>query len=265
MSVEIPANAEFAAARRLSPGNDLQGAMYEITFRMTAAQPVARPGQFYMVRPAFGSHPLLPRPLSPVSATAREITFGIRVHGEGTLRMARAIAGELWSVQGPYGNGFDAPITSQEKIWLVGGGVGVPPLVHLASTYPARYTAVIGARSGYDLNWTGSFGTGGVYLSTDDGTEGFKGTAADLLKQMLAKAPRPDRVITCGPNPLMAAVSAICHDSNIRCDVSLEERMACGTGICISCVCRIKTPDGNYRHARTCMEGPVFNAEEVSW
>lgn len=266
MSVETPHNAEFISAKRLSPGNDLHGAMYEIRFHLTGGQKTGRPGQFFMVRPAHGSQPLLPRPLSPVSSRPGEVVFGIRVHGEGTSRMVRASKGEPWTVLGPYGNGFDAPVTPQENIWLVGGGVGVPPLVQLAAAWPARYTAIIGARTQDDLHWTGSFGGSGVFLSTDDGTEGFKGTAAGLLEHLLARANRrPDRVICCGPHPMMAAVSTICRQNNIRCDVSLEERMACGTGICISCVCRVTTPDGSYRHARTCMEGPVFNAEEISW
>ncbi|MCW5829873.1 MAG: dihydroorotate dehydrogenase electron transfer subunit [Deltaproteobacteria bacterium] len=265
MTVETPVTASFQSARRLSPGNDPAGAMYEIRFRMLSGHQPARPGQFYMVRPAIGSAPLLPRPLAPFLDTRDEIAFGIRVIGDGTRRMIAAMKGEPWTVLGPYGNGFDAPVTPREKIWLVGGGIGVPPLVHLASQYPSDYTAIIGAKTGGELHWTRQFGGAGVFLSTDDGSEGFRGTAADLLRHLLSRATKPDRIITCGPHPLMAATAAICRAANIRCDVSLEERMACGTGICISCVCRIRTPDGNYRHARVCAEGPVFPAEEVHW
>ncbi len=265
MGVTTPVTAEFSGAVRLSPPGPLDGAMYEIRFRWVITPKPVRPGQFFMVRPSEGSQPLLGRPLSPLAVSSKEIVFGIRVHGEGTRRMAKALSGEPWSVSGPYGNGFDSPVTPQERIWLVGGGVGVPPLVHLASTSPAQYTALIGARSASDLNWTDTFGSAGVFVSTDDGSEGFRGTAAGLLEKLLGNSRKPDRVICCGPHPMMAAVSKICTTRNIRCDVSLEERMACGTGICISCVCPIRTPDGNYRRARACVEGPVFNAEEVAW
>ena len=194
-----------------------------------------------------------------------------RVLGPATLRMKTLMPGDKIGVIGPLGNGFE--IFSDKKLAiLAAGGMGIPPLLHLAkelNKYPDIKTiAFVGARSGSQLPCREIEGTK-ILISTDDGSIGFKGFATAMFKDWLVKE-KPDAskaiIYTCGPEAMMAGVAKIAANFNIPCQVSLERVMACGTGLCQGCAVKCidkKTQEVGYKLC--CKDGPVFWADEVVW
>lgn len=259
----------------------------EATFRLRLpARDIAHaivPGQFVMLRLAGFNDPLLGRALAlfdaPRSSLAPPEVLEVvyLVLGRLTRRLAEMKPGQSVEVWGPLGNGFSTQ--PAEHLVMVAGGVGITPFLALAkerlghSPYglpgrrvgPARrVTLCYGARSAAYLAALPEFRAAGVEIrvSTDDGSAGHHGMVTDVLSQVLRDGTGGVRIACCGPEPMMAAVARMARDSDVPCEVSLETPMACGLGICFSCVARIGT-DKNWDYHRTCVEGPVFDGREV--
>jgi dihydroorotate dehydrogenase electron transfer subunit len=260
------------------------------TFRVRFACPeIARrvlPGQFVMMRLADCNDPLIGRPLAlydsvlDASGEPWAIDVVYLVHGKLTSRLATLPPGQEIDVWGPLGNGFEpAPI---EHLIMVAGGIGQTPFVAVAREYlglrqygdPPRsvapsqkVTLCYGARSQAYLAGIEDFERLGVEvrISTDDGTHGHHGLVTDLLEQVLAEDGPPRRIVCCGPERMMEAVAAIARRTQTPCQVSLETPMACGIGICFTCVAKVKDAQGGWDYKRTCVEGPVFDAAKIEW
>jgi len=247
---------------------------------------VAVPGQFLMLRLADVNDPLLGRALA-LYDTLRDSSgapWGIDVvylvKGRFTRRLVACPPGTRLTVWGPLGNGFAAQAT--EHLVMVAGGIGQTPFLALAAeslgrqrygdppravTPAAKVTLCYGARSADHLAGVEDFQRLGVdvHVSTDDGSRGHRGLVTDLLSQVLASRTTACRVVCCGPEVMLQAVAKLAATYEVPCDVSLETPMACGIGICFSCVAKIKDAGGQWDYKRTCVEGPVFDAATIEW
>ena len=235
-----------------------------VLVRLTSADrlPDMRPGQFVEVRIDNTSETFLRRPISInfVDREANELWLLVAVVGDGTRRISEVRAGQTLNCVLPLGNGFTMPNAEGERVLLVGGGVGVAPLLYMGAELRTRGyepTFLLGARREADLLELDLFGRyGRVCVTTEDGSYGERGFVTD--HSVLAE--HFDRVATCGPTPMMKAVARYAHGAGISCEVSLENMMACGLGACLCCV--EKTVRGN---VCVCTEGPVFNIKELTW
>lgn len=222
----------------------------------------AVPGQFVNVQVSRRTAPLLRRPLG-VAGVDREhgvITLIYRIIGEATKILADVCSGDVISVVGPLGHGFDR---SAKHPLLIGGGTGLAPLLYLAETMAAegiKPDVIMGGRTADDLFWKDMYLdlVERMGLTTDDGSLGTKGTVMAELPLVLQRI-HYDCVYVCGPAPMMKAVSAAVLEKGIKCQVSLEKYMACGLGACLSCSCQ-----GIGKRIKVCQDGPVFWAEDVA-
>jgi dihydroorotate dehydrogenase electron transfer subunit len=217
--------------------------------------------------------PFLRRPISfcDIDVPAGTFTLVFRAQGAGTLALSRFRAGDRISVLGPLGHGFRIPTTG--SCIAVGGGIGVYPLLHLLRTCSARglgTTAICGYRSVEDAFLMDEFRSAAdeTFFASDSGGLDFSGHAAAALAAHWSTrgTSGPVTVFTCGPVPMMKAVAELAETAGHACQVSLEERMGCGTGICLVCACEIRNRGtGGTEFKRCCTEGPVFEAGEVVW
>lgn len=233
---------------------------------LTHAEPLPEmlPGQFVEVEVADSKSTFLRRPISinNVDTEANELHLLVAIVGEGTRHLSELEYGDTVNVMLPLGNGFTLPASKDKKHLLVGGGVGVAPLLYLGKKIKemgGEPTFLLGARSAKDLLMIDSFkAVGRVFVTTEDGSEGEKGfvTNHSILQQE-----KFDLISTCGPKPMMVAVARYAASTGTDCEVSLENKMACGLGACLCCV--EKTNDkGN---VCICTEGPVINAKRLNW
>ncbi len=227
---------------------------------------VARPGQFVMIRTGNGKDPLLRRPFS-ISQTSNQKHFQIlfKVVGRGTLLLSHCREGEFLSVLGPLGSGFT--VDCQRMNCLVGGGMGIAPLLFLGKTLSRTCPensplVVVGSRTKEELEpLVNDFNEIGltVHPATDDGSLGHHGLVTDVLKKLDLRG--DSEIFVCGPHPMMAAVHFFCEERGYACQVSMETSMACGMGACLGCIVPVK--NGAYAHA--CSDGPVFDSKELLW
>lgn len=225
---------------------------------------MAGPGQFLNVYTK-DSACLLPRPISICQIDRQEgnLVIVYRVVGKGTSEFSGLTEGDGIEVLGPLGNGFKL---TGKKALLAGGGIGIPPMVGLGEALKAAGNRDVSFVCGYrncDLFLKEEMEkTGALYLATDDGSVGTKGTVIDAIR---ANDLNPEVIYACGPMPMLRALKAYAQEKGIPLYVSLEERMACGVGACLGCVCRTKEPDPHthVNNARVCKDGPVFLASEV--
>ena len=234
--------------------------LIEVIAPEIAAQAV--PGQFVNVRVTRHTAPLLRRPFGVAGTDKERGTFTMiyRVLGEGTQLLADVCSGDELSIVGPLGNGFDMTAVGGKTPLLVGGGLGLAPLLYLAQGFGAgRCDVLMGGRNAGELFWTDMYEQlcRDIYLTTDDGSAGVKGTVMALLPKLLAQGGY-GCVYVCGPVPMMKAVAGACQEAGVPCQVSLEKYMACGLGACLSCAC-----EGVGRRLKICKDGPVFWAGEV--
>jgi len=246
----------------------------------------AVPGQFLMLRLADCDDPLIGRALALYDTVLNEAGEPIGldvvylVGGKFTSRLAQCEPGQQLVVWGPLGNGF-LPERAEHLI-MVAGGIGQTPFIALAReqlglrqfgdpprvVQPAqKVTLCYGARSADMLAGVDLFEQLGVdvRIATDDGSAGKHGFVTELLEQTLDESSGQCRVVCCGPEPMMERVAAITREREVACQVSLETPMACGIGICFSCVAQVREPDGTWDYKRTCVEGPVFDAQKIEW
>jgi dihydroorotate dehydrogenase electron transfer subunit len=222
-----------------------------------------KPGQFVHLRVATGADIILRRPFSVHRASGERIEILYQILGTGTLRLAEKAAGETMDLVGPLGHGWETP-DGLAHVLLVAGGLGAAPLGMLAERLAERGVAVTvaqGAPTTSRLVARDLFERVArrVEVATDDGSAGEHGFVTGPATRLIAEE-RFDAVFVCGPEAMERAVVAIARDAQIPCQVSLERLMACGIGACLSCV--VSTRDGL---KRACVDGPVFDAEEVVW
>ena len=277
---------------------------YRLRLESPAIARMIRPGQFVMIRPGDGtlSDPLLGRPLalydvvrnSAGNAVAFDVVY--LVVGRGTAALSRRRPGERLSLWGPLGNGFGPPPVG--SVVFVAGGIGQTPFLALGrwwlgrerygegvpgaqmvQSHPATVcdtfsqplpnpvTLLYGARTASMLAGLDDFLHAGieVEVATDDGTKGHHGYVTELVGRRLENGERPSKVIGCGPPAMLASLARLTESHGISCDVSLENHMACGIGVCFSCVAPIRQQDGSVDLRRVCLEGPVVPAKSVDW
>lgn len=221
----------------------------------------AVPGQFINIFSKDGSK-LLPRPISicEIDSKKEQLRVVYRTVGAGTTEFSQLQAGDDVEVMGPLGNGF--PLEGETAI-VVGGGIGVPPMLELAKQLSGSVTAVMGYRND-DLFLAEELidASSELIIATDDGSVGVKGTVVDAMVENDLKA---DVIYACGPKPMLKGVAKYAEERGIKCYVSMEERMACGVGACLGCVCQSKEVDdhSHVKNKRVCKDGPVFLSTEV--
>ena len=260
------------------------------TYRLRLKCPsIARqmlPGQFVMLRLPESDDPLLGRPLAlydvVVDASGESMGLDIvyLVVGAMTGRLAECQPGGQLEAWGPLGNGFSPRACGH--LVMVAGGIGQTPFLALAkerlgkqrfgdppraASTVARTTLCYGARSAEYLAGVDDFAAVGVDVltSTDDGSAGHHGLVTALLETVFGESSDDCRVVCCGPEPMMEATARIAAARDVPCEVSLETPMACGIGICFSCVAKVLGPDGAWDYKRTCVDGPVFDANRIVW
>jgi dihydroorotate dehydrogenase electron transfer subunit len=225
--------------------------------------PEMLPGQFVEVRVDGSPNTFLRRPISInfVDKDANELWLLVAAIGDGTKKMAQLKTGDALNCLLPLGNGFTLPESPEKRVLLVGGGVGVAPLLYMGAMMlemGCKPTFLLGARTAKDLLMLDLFNKyGRVCVTTEDGSEGEKGF---VTNHSLLQKESFDRIITCGPTPMMKAVARYSRQAKIDCEVSLENLMACGLGACLCCV--EKTTEGNLC---VCKDGPVFNIRKLLW
>ena len=279
------------AARQMIVPVVEQVQMARDTYRLRIAAPELAqhivPGQFVMIRSPGTTNPLLGRPFAlydvwcDASGNPAGIDVAYLIVGKMTGLMSTWTPGDRVEVWGPLGNGF--PLADCERLVLVAGGIGNTPFSAVArealglrrygsrapgSVLPRdRVTFCYGVRSAEYLAGLDDFAALGidVRIATDDGSRGHKGFVTDLTGEVLQSAgSQKCRIYCCGPEPMMHAVAKLAALHNVPCWLSLETPMACGFGACFSCVTRVKQPDGEWDYRRTCVEGPIFPAEQLA-
>ncbi|MDA1041517.1 MAG: dihydroorotate dehydrogenase electron transfer subunit [Planctomycetota bacterium] len=276
------ADRAFSVAARIVAHAQVAEQTFRIRLECPTIAATAVPGQFAMVRIPSRNDPLLARPLAVYDtfAEGRHADFIYLVHGKFTTALKDIPVGDELLVWGPLGNGFDLPPV--DHLVLVAGGIGNTALLALGrerlggATYgnPARVaprarrvTFCWGARHAAMFADVDDFRAAGmeVHLATLDGSAGRQGTVVDLLDDVIAPEEPSLRVACCGPEPMMAAVTQWAQRRGVPCDVSLEAPMACGIGICFTCVAKVRDAEGGWDYRRTCIEGPVFDGSSIVW
>jgi len=235
--------------------------IYSFVIACPEVAEIAQPGQFVHIR-ANGF--TLRRPISICGIDKAKGTLRIvfEIRGEGTSEIAKLNEGDLIDMLAPLGHGFTVR-KNFKKVVLIGGGIGTPPMLPLAGHYGEKAVAISGFRNASAVILQDDFKKTGaeVILCTDDGSMGIHGFVTQPLKDLAEKG-GIDAVYACGPMPMLKNIAAICKENGIYCEISLEERMACGIGACLGCACRTVRNDEEY-FAHVCKDGPVFKAEEV--
>jgi len=259
---------------KISENKKIAQGFYKMRIESPYLAKNSKPGQFVEVRCSEKTDPLLPRPLGCHRILEDGIELLYEVVGNGTAMLSEKKAGEALNLIGPLGNGFDITASTKAAI-LVAGGVGVAPLVALAEALvhsprsivhgkKRKIFILLGAKTKNQILCKNEFKKLGteIIISTEDGSEGKCGLITDCLSLLLSTMDhRLSTIYACGPAGMLKEVTHIAKDKKMPCQVSLEEHMACGVGVCLGCPVKIK--GGEYR--MVCKDGPVFNAEDIAW
>lgn len=247
---------------------ELGAGIFDLTLQTKDIAAAAKAGQFVSV---YSNNPskLLPRPISlcGIDKEKGQIRLVYRVTGEGTgtEEFSKLKEGDSVKILGPLGNGFT--VEEGKTAFLIGGGIGVPPMLQLAKDINAagnvpKMQIIMGYRDENTFLLDEFKEQAESFVSSDNGAVGTKGTVVDAIKANGLKA---DVIYACGPTPMLRALRDYADENGMTCYISMEERMACGIGACLACVCKTKEKDHhtNVNNKRICKEGPVFNAKEV--
>lgn len=240
--------------------------IYDMWIETTLAKD-ARPGQFICLYPENQST-LLPRPISicETDPDKNRLRVVYRIAGTGTKEFSAYHSGKKIAILGTLGNGFPTEKAADRKCLLMGGGIGIPPMLQLAKTLYKQggcETAIIaGYRDSNTFLKEDLLKYGEVYFATEDGSVGSRGNVMDAIRENDIKG---DIIFACGPMPMLRAIKQYAEANSMEAYISLEERMACGIGACLGCICKTTHKDmhSHVNNARICTDGPVFEAKEV--
>ncbi len=248
--------AVLLSEREIAPG------IFDMWLETDLAEAV-KPGQFVAVYPKDKSR-LLPRPISICEADEKRQALRLvyRVAGAGTAEFSTYQKGETLEILGVLGNGFPVEKAEGKRALLLGGGIGVPPILELAKRLPGEKLVAAGYRDSHMFLKEDFERYAPFLVATEDGSAGTKGNVMDALAANKVEA---DVIFACGPLPMLRAVKKYAEEKNIKAYISLEERMACGVGACLGCVCKTTHKDSHSQvnNARICTDGPVFDARYV--
>jgi dihydroorotate dehydrogenase electron transfer subunit len=239
---------------------------FRMKVRAPGIAPRVQPGQFAHIRVTPLKEALLRRPFSIFQVEGETVSILYKTVGKGTEALSRMRPGEELGAIGPLGHGFTIPQAGGETPLLVAGGYGMAALFLLAQRSPRKGIVFVGGRRRLDilcendfraLNWE-------VRVTTEDGSLGEKGIVTQPLMTELRRSPARRKIFACGPTPMLKAVARIAGESDIPAELSLDEPMCCGMGVCLTCVVPIKTGAG-WEYQRSCTEGPVFDARQIVW
>ncbi|MBC8559370.1 dihydroorotate dehydrogenase electron transfer subunit [Fumia xinanensis] len=237
--------------------------VFDFTIKSKEIASLAQPGQFVQIRVPYMP---LRRPISlaDINLDKDYIRIVFEIKGQGTGYLAQFKAWDNLDILGPLGRGFTM-LPPNKRVYLIGGGIGTPPLVPLAGYYGGNATVITGFRNAKAVILDDEFKKffNEHILCTDDGSMGIKGFVTDVLYQRLKGGDRPDMIYACGPKPMLQRVAQLAAEFDIECEISMEERMACGIGACLGCACKTHEHDGTSSYAHVCKDGPVFNSKEV--
>ena len=226
----------------------------------------AKPGQFVSLYTNDRSK-ILPRPISLCEIDKENsrlhLVYRVTGQGTGTDEFSQMKAGDTIPVLGPLGNGFPVEKAEGKKVFLMGGGIGVPPILELAKQMKCEKKQIIaGYRDCHTFLREEFEAAGTLYIATEDGSVGTKGNVMDAIRENALEA---DVIYACGPTLMLRAIKKYAEENGIECYISLEERMACGIGACLACVCKSREKDAhsNVNNKRICKDGPVFLSTEV--
>ncbi len=256
-----------------------------LSFKVPGCFPTPAPGQFVMLRGGTGHDPLLRRPFS-IHAFHREgdcavVEILYQIAGTGTRQLSRVLPKTEVRIMGPLGQGF-AIVSGRKNVIIIAGGMGMAPLSFLAEQYlfllrekeavkkgiTPRIICYMGAKTSGSLvsvkRMEGCCGE--IKVSTDDGSAGYHGTVVELFRRDIAfYHPDDAGLYACGPAPMLKGLAELCAGTGITCQVSMEERMACGLGACLGCAVSVQGKDGKITYKRVCKDGPVFNIHDILW
>jgi dihydroorotate dehydrogenase electron transfer subunit len=239
---------------------------FRLVARAAQIAPLVQPGQFAHVRILPLKHALLRRPFSIFQVSGDTLSILYKTIGQGTDVLSRMRPGEDLSMIGPLGHGFTVPQPGREVPLLVAGGYGMAALYLLAQRSPQKGIAFVGGRRRVDILCDEEFRALGweVRVTTEDGSHGEKGLVTHALADELRQRTPGRKLFACGPTPMLKAVGQLAAEFDLPAELSLDEHMGCGVGVCLTCVVPIKTNDG-WEYQRTCTEGPVFDSRQVAW
>lgn len=258
MAEKYQENARVLEQREIAAG------IYRLVVQTKEIAAHAKAGQFVSV---YSNDPskLLPRPISlceidPENGTL-VLVYRVTGEGTGTEEFSRLKKDDTVRLIGPLGNGFPVEAAEGKRAFLIGGGIGIPPILQLARAVKGEKEIVLGYRDELFL-YDAFRKEGNVTVATEDGSTGTKGNVLDAIKEAALSA---DIIFACGPTPMLRALKEYAAAQDMECYISMEERMACGIGACLACVCKTKDRDAhsNVNNKRICKEGPVFDAREV--
>ncbi|NLJ31294.1 MAG: dihydroorotate dehydrogenase electron transfer subunit [Clostridiales bacterium] len=240
--------------------NRLAEDIFDFTVEAGKLAEAACPGQFAHI---YVPGKTLRRPISicEIDRDHKTLRFVFQVRGEGTRLLSQAEPGDRLDILAPLGRGFDLGGTGRKAVF-VGGGIGVPPLLEAAKPFGENAAVLAGFRSGNAVILKEDFERAGnrVMIATDDGSSGHHGLVTDLLAGLAC-----DVIFACGPTPMLKAVCRAAKERGVPCQVSLEQRMACGVGACLGCAVRLRRETGEEYYGHVCKDGPVFDAAQVVW
>ncbi|MCX7746822.1 MAG: dihydroorotate dehydrogenase electron transfer subunit [Clostridia bacterium] len=251
-------NEEIRGICKIAPS------IYKMTIKSEYVAQNAKCGQFVNVKCSEGINALLRRPISICDVDKESNTFDIcfQIKGIGTEYLAQKKVGSKVDLIAPLGTPFEIS-PDHKRIAVVGGGIGVFPLLHVLKSSNAKKSTFLGFRNKDYVVLTEDFKnvSDSFFLSTDDGSAGYKGLIIDLLEKDLEES-QYDIIYTCGPTPMIRKVAEVAEKKQIKCQVSLEQRMGCGIGACLVCACKTKLGE-EWEYSHVCKDGPVFWSSEV--
>jgi dihydroorotate dehydrogenase electron transfer subunit len=239
---------------------------FRLVVRAAQIAPQVQPGQFAHVRILPLKEALLRRPFSIFQVSGSTLSILYKTIGRGTEVLSRMRPGEELNMIGPLGHGFTVPAPAGETPLLVAGGYGMAALYLLAQRSPQKGIAFVGGRRRVDILCEEEFRALGweVRVTTEDGSHGEKGLVTQGLQTELERRAPGRKLFACGPTPMLKAVGRLAAEFELPAELSLDEHMGCGIGVCLTCVAPIKSADG-WEYQRTCTEGPVFDSRQIAW
>ena len=239
---------------------------FRLVLRTPQIAPLIQPGQFAHVRIPTMKDALLRRPFSIFQVEGDTFSILYKTVGKGTEALSRMGPGGEFSVIAPLGHGFTIPKPGGESPLLVAGGYGMAAMYLLAQRSPQKGIVFVGGRRRVDILCEKEFHALGwdVRVTTEDGSHGEKGLVTRPLQAELKRKKSGRKLFACGPTGMLKAVGKIAEEINVPAELSMDEHMCCGVGVCLTCVIPVKT-GGGWEYQRTCTEGPVFDSQKIVW